>query len=190
MIGQWTHQWLEEQGYLSRYFESTTSTNLIAKENAANEPGPLTFYVADQQTLGRGQGNHKWLNTAPGTNLLLTWSIDFNRPPQPELCVSVGEQLKDTCSLVWPDLRWQLKLPNDLLLYEKKIAGILLESISQGHQHRLLLGLGFNALDFPKSQDFLATSLQSHLPQPLEQVQWNQFLSELFRRVTENCLLG
>lgn len=183
MISQWTYEWLQEQGHLSHYFETTPSTNLIAKEKAFLEPEPLVFYVADQQTMGRGQGAHRWLNTGPGTNLLITCSVSFDQPPQPELCVTFGQHLKAACEQIWPELQWKLKLPNDLLLFELKVAGILLESVSQGAQNRLLFGLGFNALDFPPSEDFLATSLQSHLRRPLEPVQWKEFLTVLFSKI-------
>lgn len=189
MIGRWTAHWLKNQGHQINYFSSTTSTNSMAKEAAMQEHSPLVFYVTDEQSAGRGQGNHQWLNTAPGTNLLLTCSLATKTPPQPELCLTLGQKLKLACQQSWPELPWSVKPPNDLFIGDKKVAGILLESVSQGPNHRLLFGLGFNALDFPKDGSFSATSLQEHLSQPLEQSQWEKFLKELLSQTLSDTLL-
>ena len=178
MIGLWTYHWLQENNFPVHYFPSTSSTNLLAKEAATYETQSAVFYVADTQNQGRGQGTRTWINSAPGTNLLLTCSLKSGQAPQPELCLAIGEKLHKVCSRRWAQLKWRVKPPNDLYLEEKKVAGILLESISQGDTHRLLIGLGFNIFDFPQDPSFEATSLQKHLSQPLAKEEWNQFLNE------------
>jgi BirA family biotin operon repressor/biotin-[acetyl-CoA-carboxylase] ligase len=183
MIGQWTHDWLQTQGYPVQYYPSINSTNLIAKDLAMSESAPVTFYVADSQTQGRGQGSNKWINTPAGTNLLMTCSILSNTPPQPSLCLLFGEHLKNSCLQIWPNLAWRVKAPNDLYLDNKKVAGILLESVSQGPQHRLLFGLGFNVLAAPQDPSFLATSLQQLLSHPIQQQDWQLFLDALLKNV-------
>lgn len=183
MIGQWTYQWLVKNGFVVNFFESTTSTNTLAKDAAMLEKAPTVFYITEEQTAGRGQGHHRWLSGPAGENLLLTCSMDTKLPPQPELCLELGERLKAACVTVWPQLQWTIKPPNDLLLADKKVAGLLLESVSQGSQHRLILGLGFNVLSTPIDPSFVATSLKDHLTEELPQSDWNRFLDELFRRV-------
>lgn len=183
MIGQWTFQWLQSKNLPAHYFPVITSTNLIAKEGAMSEMAPLVFYVAEEQTHGRGQGANKWINSKSGSNLLMTVSIESQFAPQPNLCLSFGEHLKSACSQHWPSLPWRVKPPNDLYLVDKKVAGILLESVTQGNQHRLLFGLGFNVLDCPVDPAFEATCLKSHLPEALSQVHWNLFLDSLFLNI-------
>jgi BirA family biotin operon repressor/biotin-[acetyl-CoA-carboxylase] ligase len=183
IIGQWTFQWLQSKNMPAHYFPVTTSTNLIAKEGAMSETAPLVFYVADEQTQGRGQGSNKWLNTTPGNNLLITCSMESQQPPQPELCLSFGEHVKKSCEKHWPSLQWRVKPPNDLFLSNKKVAGILLESVTQGNHHRLLFGLGFNVLDYPIDPSFEATSLKSHLASVPSQAQWNLFFESLFTEI-------
>lgn len=178
MIGLWTYHWLQENQFPVHYFPTSTSTNLLAKEAATHETHPVVFYVTDAQTQGRGQGARSWINSDPGTNLLITCSLQSGQAPQPELCLAIGAKLHKICSNRWPQLSWRVKPPNDLYLAEQKVAGILLESISQGSTHRLLVGLGFNILNFPHDPSFEATSLQKHLTQPLTQNEWNQFLTE------------
>ncbi len=179
MIGQWTFQWLQQQGYQANYIPSTTSTNLIAKENAMAEKSPVVFYITDEQSMGRGQGNNKWINPAPGKSLLMTCSLLSTKPPQPELCLTFGRHLKSTCAILWDDLQWRIKPPNDLFLENKKVAGILLESVTQGAQYRLLFGLGFNVFEFPQTPEFEATCLKEHLETSLTEEKWTQFLGTL-----------
>ncbi len=183
IIGQWTFQWLQSKNFPTHYFPVTTSTNLIAKEGAMTEKAPLVFYIADEQTQGRGQGSNKWLNASPGSNLLITCSMESQHAPQPELCLSFGEHLKKSCEKHWSSLQWRVKPPNDLFLANKKVAGILLETVTQGSQHRLLFGLGFNVLDYPIDPAFEATSLKNHLATTPSQTQWNFFLDSLFTNI-------
>ena len=44
-----------------------------------------------------------------------------------------------------------MKPPNDLYLGDKKIAGLLVETVSQGSTHRLIVGLGMNILNHPRA---------------------------------------
>jgi len=181
MIGQWTFQWLQENNHPVHYFPTTTSTNAIAKEASGSELHSTVFYVADTQTHGRGQGTRTWINSQPGTNLLLTCSLKSELPPQPELCLAIGNKLHKICLNQWPQFQWRVKPPNDLYLENKKVAGILLESISQGLHHRLLIGLGFNILNSPEDPQFEATSLQKHLSQPLSKADWDQFMNHFIK---------
>lgn len=180
-VGEWSFEVLSELQLSSEYYPETTSTNLLAKDKAMDENNPLTFYLTDHQTAGRGQGTHLWQNSAPGTNLLITCSLKSKNPPQPELCMSLGNLLKDQCESSWPQLNWKLKAPNDLFLSEKKVAGILLESVSQGSHHRLLFGLGFNVFDNPTGFDFESTNLQAHLNEPLPQQKWKSFFKNFIQ---------
>lgn len=188
MIGQWTYEWLKNQSFEVTFLDETTSTNLIAKDNAMTEKTPVVYYVADSQTQGRGQGTNKWINTKPGSNLLVTCSIESKNPPQPELCLSFGEHLKKACQSRWPNLGWRVKPPNDIYIDDKKIAGILLETVSQGTKHRLLIGLGFNVTEHPVDDSFLATNLNAHISE-VKKSDWQHFLKEVFQQIQEDLLL-
>lgn len=188
MIGLWTHQWLSKNQFASHYFTNTTSTNLLAKEAAMGEESAASFYVAETQSAGRGQGQNKWFNSEVGTNLLMTCSLRSQTPPQPELCLTFGEHLHAACLKAWPSLNWRVKPPNDLYLSDRKVAGILLESVSQGSQFRLLFGLGFNVLNFPKDTQLAATCVQEHLSEPLTKEVWEAFLESLLAKVLNDPL--
>lgn len=182
-IGKISHQWAEAQKIKSVYFETTDSTNQQAKDNAFNEESfseHLIIYIADQQTAGRGRGKNTWLSPNSGSQLLSTWSFMLDEPTLPIVTPLVGLALYKAASATWPYLDWNLKAPNDLFIGEKKVAGLLLETISQGSDHRLLIGLGFNAIKSPYELS-TAVSLARSLPEdtPLLAQDWISFLERL-----------
>ncbi len=182
-IGQISHQWAEAQKIKSFYFKNTDSTNQQAKDKAFDEESfseHLIIYIADQQTAGRGRGKNTWLSPQSGSQLLSTWSFMLDAPTLPIISPLVGLALYKAACATWPYLDWSLKAPNDLFIGEKKIAGLLLETISQGDDHRLLIGLGFNVISSPKDL-VTAVSLAHSLPAdtPLLAEDWLSFLERL-----------
>jgi BirA family transcriptional regulator, biotin operon repressor / biotin---[acetyl-CoA-carboxylase] ligase len=82
-------------------------------------------------------------------------------------------------------LPFSLKAPNDLFLGDKKIAGILVETVTQGNEHRLLIGLGLNVLNHPREIN-TATDLISNLPKtmPLLGEDWVLFVDRFLYELT------
>ncbi len=125
-------------------FETLTSTNekldqLITEENAP----PGTVVIAKTQTAGRGQRGKKWESDIGG--LYLSMAI------APELLASNVHQL--TIGIVWgiaAQLRQQgipvsIKWPNDLILADRKLGGILTQTrISQAKIQQAIVGVGLN----------------------------------------------
>ena len=110
----------------------TLSTNLDARAGA---PGDV--FTADEQTAGRGRLDHRWLS-APGENLVLSAVLDVaDLPPEQvaTLPLAVGLAVHAAVSrFLAPHAVGQadlgaisLKWPNDVLVGERKIAGILCE---------------------------------------------------------------
>lgn len=182
-IGQITHHWAQAQKIKSVFNEKTESTNLNAKKDAFSETAlteNIILYLADQQTAGRGRGQNKWLSGMPGSQLFSTWSFIFDQPPQPTLPPQIGLAVFRAAQATWPFLKWSLKAPNDLYVNDKKIAGLLIETVSQGDDIRLLIGFGFNVFSFPEEVT-TATSLFHALPEetPLLAEDWITFLERI-----------
>lgn len=182
-IGEVTRQWAESQKIPVRYFPSVDSTNLQARAEAFSEDAfqeQLILYVTDSQSAGKGRGSNTWSNAAAGSQLLSTWSFLLEQPPHPTVSPMIGLALYRAASATWPFMNWSLKAPNDLYLDGKKAAGLLLETLSQGADHRLLIGLGLNVLAAPKAVS-TAGSLVSAMPAgvPLLAEDWLSFLERL-----------
>src|SRR5690242_13631390 len=107
----------------------TTSTNDLALAAAdAGAPHGATF-VADVQTRGRGRHGHTW-TSPPGENL--TFSVllrpTVEAPRANGLALVVGLAVRAAAARHVAGAVIGIKWPNDVVVGEKKLAGILVES--------------------------------------------------------------
>jgi BirA family biotin operon repressor/biotin-[acetyl-CoA-carboxylase] ligase len=186
-MGEICHQWAEHNKIPSRFVSVTGSTNDLAKEEAfeaAAEDG-LKLYFTDQQTKGRGRGSNTWVDARPGSGLLSSWSFALQDPPQPLLTPRIGLGLFRAAMASWPFLEWSLKAPNDLYLNDRKVAGLLVETLTQGVDVRLIVGLGLNVLQAPAAIKN-STCLVDELPTgvPLQGDEWAVFLDRWLFELT------
>lgn len=142
-------------------FDTLPSTNAEALARArAGERGPL-WIVAARQTAGRGRRGNAWISE-PG-NLYASLLLTDPAPPVhlPELCFVVALAVRDAVGAAAPQLarRVKLKWPNDLLLDDAKLAGILIEAESAGGRAAIAAGIGVNCAHHPENLDRPATSL-------------------------------
>lgn len=176
-VAETTLSWGKQRQFSIRYDAKTGSTSDNAKADAVDTAEDFCVYLTSHQTAGRGRGTNHWLDTGAGESLLSTWCFKVSSPPQPITSPRIGLALYQAVVHTWPSLRWSLKAPNDLYLNGTKVAGLLVESVTVGQNHRLLVGLGFNILNHPRSLS-TATHLTAGLEQPLEEGEWFQFLDE------------
>jgi BirA family biotin operon repressor/biotin-[acetyl-CoA-carboxylase] ligase len=159
-----------------KYFESIGSTNDEALAWAAAGARDLSIVITDEQTAGRGRQNRKWL-TPRGTALAFSLILRPTAEEKPHLSRTVGlAALAVAESLRTRGLAAQIKWPNDVLIDERKVCGILVESVWSGEEvDCVVLGIGVNVLkgSVPPTEDLLfpATSLEAELGQPPERVE-------------------
>jgi BirA family transcriptional regulator, biotin operon repressor / biotin---[acetyl-CoA-carboxylase] ligase len=125
-------------GWTVDHVAVTGSTNADLLADAAARPDRSVLF-ADHQTAGKGRLDRSW-HAPPGANLLV--SILFHDvPAQPsELTRRVAlAAVAASGELTGVDVR--LKWPNDLLVDERKLAGILAERAASGD---VVVGLGLN----------------------------------------------
>ena len=151
-----------------KYFDSIGSTNDEALAWAANDTPDLSLVVADEQTAGRGREGRKWF-TPIGTALAFSLLLRPMAEEKPFLTRIVGlAALAVTESLRTRGLSAQIKWPNDVLINNKKVSGILTESVWSGEDvDCIVTGIGINVLkdSVPPSESLLfpATSLEQEL---------------------------
>ena len=187
-IAKVTQAWAESQNISCDFHHTLESTNTLAKNDAFNGLDAIQVYITEEQTAGRGRADRKWVSPKAGTSLLSSWSFRSAQAPSPYLTAQIGKSLLFAVRSTWPYLDFQLKAPNDLLIDTKKVAGLLVETISQGDQFRIIIGLGLNVLTSPVGLTE-ATHLMSALQKkklPLLGEDWIQFLD---RWLFEICLV-
>jgi BirA family transcriptional regulator, biotin operon repressor / biotin---[acetyl-CoA-carboxylase] ligase len=145
-------------------YDSINSTNAYAKNFANKGAEEGTVVLADYQTAGRGRLGRSWL-AEPGDNLLFSVIIrpTFSRDKLGLLSFFAATAIADAVEAVTA-LRCETKWPNDILLHQRKICGILMESAFQNTALAyVIMGIGVNV----NQQKFLgylagtATSLRN-----------------------------
>lgn len=139
---------------------ASTNSDALAAARAGAPHGAVWF--ADEQTAGRGRGDHEWLSAAGEglyVSVLLRPEIPLAHLPLLPLCagLAAAHAIRVVCGLVI-DLRW----PNDLLIGPRKTGGILVEaSTGKGSSAFAVVGIGVNVhqSQFPEGLDTPATSL-------------------------------
>jgi len=138
-----------------KHVGSTPSTQLLLPAEAPE--GALV--AAEEQTAGRGRLGRRWLAPA-GTSLLCSLQLRPSVSPErlPEL-TGVAARATAEAVAALTGLEPSLKFPNDLLVGDRKVAGILAEA----REERVVLGIGINvnvpASALPQDVDRPATSL-------------------------------
>ena len=143
--------------------ESLDSTNLEAARQAkAGAPEGLCI-VAREQTAGRGRLDRKWLSTKDAglyVSIILRPRIELRHWPLIPLVagLAVGDALLQAC-----DLKVDIKWPNDIYVNERKLAGILVETIDTPSGPLAIVGVGINLMSqhFPPELAGQATTVEA-----------------------------
>lgn len=138
-------------------FKKLTSTNDKAKEFAKKGDYNLAI-IAEQQEKGRGRFNRKWDSSLGGLYMsLLLKENNLEKAKYLTLIASVSVAIS---ILKISNLKAKVKWPNDVLVNDKKICGILTETISGKESYALIgIGLNVNQKIFPKNISNKSTSL-------------------------------
>lgn len=165
--------------------EEVNSTNLYAKSNLS-EIADKTVVSADKQTSGRGRFERAWVDLG-SNNIFMSIVLkpsDVFKPLYANLTQYFSVILCET--LEEYGLKTQIKWPNDVLVDGKKIAGILSETVMQGHNFKgLVLGAGINLNaefeDLKLITDKEVTALNLEVNKPIDKASFlNKLLNKFF----------
>jgi len=159
------------------HLKSVPSTQDVARDMPVG-----SIVLADHQSAGRGRQDHRW-EAPEGTALL----VSFVLQPSLVLSLAAGVAAAEACG---PKVR--LKWPNDLLLDEKKLGGILVEATAA----KAICGIGINLTWAPNGaarlnqpRDELFTKLRDTIqrwadaPGDVVIARWRELSETLGRRV-------
>lgn len=138
---------LNEEGvpWTLRVFESLDSTNAEVSRHLARGESPPFAVIAERQTEGRGRRGRRWVSPyAQNLYYSLALRIEGGARQLEGLSLVVGLAVLKTLrsfGLTAAGLKW----PNDLLVSNRKIAGILLELLGDPADIcHVVVGIGIN----------------------------------------------
>jgi len=152
-------------------FDTLASTNTEAAEQARRGADEGLCVIARQQTAGRGRHGRTWVSE-PGAGLYL--SVVLRPTTDPRLLtlitLAAATAVFDTLQEfhIRPDIKWA----NDVMIGDKKISGILAETIDTAKGLAVIVGIGLNlnSRSFPDEIALTATSVEAEgrTPDPSE----------------------
>jgi len=130
------------------YHPTLESTNLLAvelrDELSARSPAVV---LTDEQTAGRGRGANAWWSAAGAMTFSVVLNADQHGPPpecRPLVALATGLAVRSLIQELLPDHQVQTKWPNDVLVADRKICGILTEQHATPTGNTLIIGIGVN----------------------------------------------
>jgi BirA family biotin operon repressor/biotin-[acetyl-CoA-carboxylase] ligase len=129
------------------YFSELESTNIIAKEKALHRTETInegTIIIAERQSAGKGRLGRKWFSPAGGIwlSIILYPQLSPSYISRITLmtAVAVVKAIK-TCTQIKSQIKW----PNDIMINEKKVCGILTEMSAELDMiNWVVVGIGIN----------------------------------------------
>jgi BirA family transcriptional regulator, biotin operon repressor / biotin---[acetyl-CoA-carboxylase] ligase len=144
---------------LKRYnFKIVNSTNDLAIKIIKYTKIESGIVTAEKQKKGRGQYGKKWISFRG--NLFVSIFFPINK-----IKFSLQDLTKINCFLIKKLLsnfykgKIKIKKPNDLLINNMKISGILQEKISKSGKTFIIVGIGINLVKSPVLKSYLTTNL-------------------------------
>ncbi len=129
-----------------RYFDILGSTNVYAANWAQAGAPDTALVIADEQTAGRGRDKRHWF-TPPGSALAFSLILRPELPEEGQIARITGLGALGVSRALRRcfDLPAEIKWPNDVIINERKVCGILAEATWLGDQlSAVILGIGIN----------------------------------------------
>ena len=151
-------------GWTVRHVVETGSTNDDVVAAALAGATDRTVIVADHQTAGKGRLDRKWEAT-PGSNLLVSILFRYLHEDPTRFTRIVALAARRACERL-ASVKVSLKWPNDLVIDDRKLAGLLAVGVpSEGF---VVVGIGVNVAWAPEGAVSLLAASTQVMPTPLQ----------------------
>ena len=126
------------------WIDRVTSTNTVLIDRLNGDEQLTSGYVlaTTDQTAGRGRGQHRW-TSQPGRDLCVSFVLHAQIEPSHLCSLSMAVALGIVACLEKFGIKAQTKWPNDVVVGDRKISGILPE-LTRGSPQPIVIGMGIN----------------------------------------------
>lgn len=142
------------------HYETIDSTNIEARRLIdAGETGPL-WLLANQQTAGYGRRGAQWSQSVGDVAASFVFVSEARTDQIGQLSYAAALAVYDALGQFSADAPLALKWPNDVLLGDAKISGLLLELVTRTDASPVIIfGVGVNLVSAPDLADYPAAKL-------------------------------
>ncbi len=146
-------------------YQELDSTNEEAHRLAQGGASHGAVIWARKQSAGRGRMGREWISREGNLFVSILLSPEAKLVELPQLSFVAAIALLEAIAPIVEDAggdvgSMSLKWPNDVLLNNKKLAGILLESFSENGKQWVCVGVGVNVENHPQQVAYPATCLK------------------------------
>ena len=153
-----TTKWL---GRTVHFSPKVDSTNVTAMDLAQQDAPEGTVVLAEQQLHGRGRGDRSW-HSPPGVGIYCSIVLRPELSPAKTMLLTLMTAVAIAKAVALEtNLSPRIKWPNDILINDKKVVGILLESkVGGSGVGHAIIGFGINVNHTPADlpQELLSTA--------------------------------
>ena len=159
-------------------FDTISSTNdyLLSKEKNKNKD--INVCIAEEQTKGRGRRGKSWISPK-FKNIYFSLSSYLEKEDLSGLSIAVALSVNKVLSKI--NVMSLIKWPNDLLVGNKKICGILIETAKVGELTKVVIGIGINVnMEYSELIDQEWTSIKLEKKQSVDR---NSIITEMINQL-------
>ena len=135
------------------FYKTLINTNdEVKKINQFSKKNNNIALFSVQQTMGRGRINRKWISRKGDLTCSFLINREFKLKEIGQINLWFSHILISLLKKKFPKQKFKIKWPNDIYLEDRKLAGILIETIIlKNNIQNLIIGLGLNFVSSPKN---------------------------------------
>ncbi|WP_440679310.1 biotin--[acetyl-CoA-carboxylase] ligase [Candidatus Pelagibacter sp. HIMB1517] len=163
--------------------DKTNSTNEFCINLIKNNISTNGIVSAEIQTNGRGRYGNKWISKKGNIFLSFYKKIKLQR----DIIKYQYKVLKIVKNFLikkgLKEQNIQIKDPNDILINNKKICGILVESYKNNKSLFVIAGIGLNLASSPNLKKYRTTFLNKYLKKKVNKLDFLEFIKKNFNKL-------
>ena len=176
----------ENQKYKIKLYNEITSTHLFVKENQDRLEN-RTVIIANRQNAGIGTHGRTWYTGSNNIAMSILYKPNCDITKLDGITINIAKSIQEAINELY-NIELKIKYPNDLLLNNKKICGILTEinTISKKVNY-LIISIGFNVneINFDNEIIKIATSLKQEYKKEFDKEKIIYKIIEKIDKITE-----
>ena len=163
--------------------DKTNSTNEFCINLIKNNISTNGIVSAEIQTNGRGRYGNKWISKKGNIFLSFYKKIKLQR----DIIKYQYKVLKIVKNFLikkgLKEQNIQIKDPNDILINNKKVCGILVESYKNNKSLFVIAGIGLNLVSSPNLKKYKTTFLNKYLKKKVNKLDFLEFIKKNFKKL-------